>query len=309
MAKIVWLASYPKSGNTWMRVLLANYLRDGDAPVDINEIGIGPIASARACFDEWAGIEASALDDDLIEDLRPGVFRCLLREAADTLYMKVHDAWWRTRRGEPLFPSDITEGVVYLLRNPLDVAPSCAHHWGVSVEKAVENLCDPAFAISRSRDGLADQLRQRLLSWSGHADSWLDKSGLRVHLVRYEDLRRDPETVFGGVVRFCGLPWDAARIGKAVAFSDFSELQRQEQCHGFRERPLRASATFFRKGRVGAWREEMPDALAERIIQVHGEAMRRFGYMGETGKSHNNTNRKGVTDNAARTQHAGCALF
>ena len=67
VAKIVWLASYPKSGNTWMRVLLANYLRNADAPVDINALEGGPIASARVWFDEWVGIEASALDDATIE--------------------------------------------------------------------------------------------------------------------------------------------------------------------------------------------------------------------------------------------------
>ncbi len=307
MAKIVWLASYPKSGNTWMRVLLANYLRDADTPADINELGICPIASARACFDEWAGIEASALDDDLIEDLRPEVFRCLLAEAEDTLYMKVHDAWQLTRSGQALFPGDITAGVVYLLRNPLDVATSCAHHWGVSVAEAVENLCDPGFALARSREGLADQLRQKLSSWSGHAASWLDDSGLRVHLVRYEDLRRDPAGVFSAVVRFCGLPLDGSRLRKAVEFSDFSELQRQEQRHGFRERPLRSSATFFRKGQIGSWREELPAQLADRIIQAHGDAMRRFGYLDQDVARSNL--QKGHADHASRPQHASCALF
>jgi aryl sulfotransferase len=282
MAKVIWLASYPKSGNTWMRVLLANYLRDSTVPADINELGLGPIASARQCFDEWAGIEASVMDATAIEELRPDVFRCLLRESRDTLYMKVHDAWTRTGRGAPLFPAEVTAGVVYLLRNPLDIAPSCAYHWGVSVDKAVDNLCDPEFALARSRDGLADQLRQRLLSWTGNACSWLDESGLPVHTVRYEDLHRNPEAVFGDVVRFCGLPWDAARVRNAVAFSDFSELQRQEQCNGFRERPLRSSGAFFRKGNINSWHSELPLALAARLIQTHGETMRRFGYLNES---------------------------
>ncbi len=308
MAKIIWLASYPKSGNTWMRVLLANYLRDADSPIDINELGIGPIASARAGFDEWAGVEASALDDDTIEDLRPGVFRCLLTEAPETLYMKTHDAWRRTRSGEALFPSEITAGAVYLLRNPLDVAPSCAHHWGISVDQAVENLCNPTFALSRSRDGLADQLRQRLFSWSGHVRSWLDESGLRIHLVRYEDLRRNPEAVFGSIVRFCDLPFDAERLRKAVAFSDFSELQRQEQCNGFRERPLHASGTFFRKGQTGSWREELPPSLMAQLIEVHGTTMQRFGYLDGIRSKHK-TNQKGVAGDVPRTQHAGCTLF
>ena len=309
MAKIIWLASYPKSGNTWMRLLLANYLRDADAPVDINRLGLAPIASARACFDDWVGVEASVLAADLIEELRPEVFRCMLREAPDPLYMKVHDAWRRTRTGSPLFPSDITAGVVYLIRNPLDVAVSCAHHWGVSVEQAAANLCNPEFGTSRSGEGLADQLYQRLFCWSGHVRSWIDDSGLPVHLVRFEDLCCDPEEVFGGVVGFCGLPWDAGRVRKAVAFSDFSELQRQEQRHGFRERPLHAVGAFFRSGSAGSWRDGLSPALAAQLMQVHGESMRRFGYPDETRLLENRTYRKGVAGDATGTEHPSCAFL
>ena len=281
MGKIIWLASYPKSGNTWLRVLLTNYRRNGNTPADINELDGGPIASARVWFDEWVGVESSALDDRMIERLRPEVYRCMTREAADTLYMKVHDAWAYTDRGEALFPSDVTAGVIYILRNPLDLATACAHHWGVSVAQAVENLCNPEFALARSLGGLADQLRQRLRSWSGHVTSWLDESGLPQCLVRYEDLHRDPEQVFGEVVRFCDLPYDEARVHKAVAFSDFSELQRQEQTQGFRERSVQATGPFFRRGQVGAWREELPVELAQRLIETHGETMRRFSYLSE----------------------------
>jgi aryl sulfotransferase len=281
VAKIIWLASYPKSGNTWMRILLTNYLRNAAAPADINQLDGGPIASARVCFDEWAGVEASALDDSVIEELRPQVYRCLLREATGTLYMKVHDAWGLTIRGDALFPSDVTAGVVYMLRNPLDVASSCSHHWGVSMAQAVQNLCTPAFAVARSHDGRSDQLRQQLRCWSGHAQSWLEDSCLPVHLVRYEDLRAHPAAAFGAVVRFCGLPWNAAQVRKAVAFSDFSELRGQEQCNGFRERPLRSSGAFFRNGKSGSWREELSGDLARRIIQTHGESMRQFGYLDE----------------------------
>jgi len=279
MANIIWLASYPKSGNTWMRALLTNYWRDGDAPADINQLDGGPIASARVWFDEWAGIEASALSDPVIERLRPEVYRCLAREASDMLYMKVHDAWRRTDCGEPLFPADVTAGVIYIIRNPLDLAMSCAHHWGCTVAQATENLCAPDYALARSVGGLSDQLRQHLGSWSEHVRSWLDESGLPMHLVRYEDLRRDPETVFGAVVRFCGLADDAARVRKAVAFSDFAELQRQEQAQGFRERSAAAPGIFFRRGQVGSWREELPPDLAQRIITTHGKMMRRFGYL------------------------------
>jgi hypothetical protein len=283
MAKIIWLASYPKSGNTWMRVLLTNYLRNGSTPVDINRLDGGPIASARLWFDEWVGLGASSLDDAVIESLRPGVYRCMAAEAPDTVYMKVHDAWGRTDRGEALFPADVTAGVIYIVRNPLDMASSCAHHWGVDIHTAVTQLCDPEHAIARSLGGLSDQLRQRLLSWSGHVQSWLDESNLPVHVVRYEDLLATPHATFREVVRFCGLPLDDARVSRAVAFSDFSELQRQERETGFRERSLRAPGLFFRRGQAGTWREELPADLASRLSAAHGTMMGRFGYDTDNG--------------------------
>ena len=261
MAKIIWLASYPKSGSTWLRALLTNYLRDNDSPADINQLDGRPIASARLWFDEWTGVEASALNDNLIERLRPEVYRCLAAEATATLFMKVHDAWRHTDRDEPLFPADVTAGVVYIIRNPLDLALSCAHHWGCASAQAVAKMCDPDQTLARSLGGLSDQLQQRLGSWSGHAQSWLDASGLPIHLVRYEDLHRDPETIFGAVVRFCSLAFAADRVRKAVAFSDFAELQRQEQARGFCERSIVASGKFFRRGQVGSWRQELSACL------------------------------------------------
>ena len=279
MGRFYWLASYPKSGNTWLRVLLTNYLRDAEKPADINKLDTAPIASARVWFDEWAGVEASALDDATIERLRPDVYRCMSREEQETLYTKVHDAWGRTDRGEGMFPADVTDGVIYILRNPLDMAASCANHFGVTIDEAVTTLCDAEFSMARTIGGVSDQLHQRLGSWSHHVTSWLDESGLPVHLVRYEDLRSDPEHYFGDIVRFCNLPWDEARIRKAVVFSDFRELQRQEQASDFRERSPRTQNNFFRRGQAGAWRHELTADQVQRIIDAHGDTMRRFGYL------------------------------
>ncbi|MBF0545103.1 MAG: sulfotransferase domain-containing protein [Candidatus Riflebacteria bacterium] len=284
MGKIIWLASYPKSGNTWLRIFLANYLRDGLEPVDINKLESPPIASSRIWFDELTGVQATALDNASIKRLRPGVYRCLARDAQETLFVKVHDAWGFASHNESLFPADVTAGVVYIIRNPLDLAISCAHHWGISLIKAVENLCNPDFAIGGTTGGVSEQLSQNLGSWSGHIRSWLDESNLPVYLVRFEDLHIDTEGVFSKIVNFCNLPFERARLGKAVAFSGFAELQRQEREKGFCE-CLTSSRPFFRRGTVGTWREELPSELVQKIETIHGQFMRRFGYLDEGNQS------------------------
>lgn len=280
MSQIIWLASYPKSGNTWLRVMLANYVRDGDAPIDINSLADDSFAHAarRTMFDELVGVEASGLPPALIDRLRPAVYRRLATEAAETLYVKVHDAWDQADDGSPLFPGDVTAGVIYVVRNPLDVAASFAHHTGVDLETAVGRMCDEAYAMAAWPDRLNPQLRQRLGSWSQHVGSWLDRSGLRCLVVRYEDLHRDPQQALAGAVRFCGLAVEQDQLRKAIAFSDFTEVRRQEQAHGFNERLAGSRGDFFRRGEVGGWRDELPEALAGQLVQAHGPTMRRFAY-------------------------------
>jgi hypothetical protein len=281
MRPIVWLASYPKSGNTWVRTLLANYLAPGDEPVDINDLSdMSRSAGERRSFDDWVGVEASALDQAVVDRLRPAVYRHMAAEAENDLFIKVHDAWRCDDRGGALFPPSVTAAVVYIVRNPLDMAVSCAHHWGVEMEQAVERICDPAYCVANSDSKLADQLRQVLGSWSGHVGSWLDESALPCHVVRYEDLHRDPERALARIVRACGLPYDRARVGRAVEFSDFAELQGQERARGFRERPLAARGSFFRRGEVDCWRDELPEAPAARLAACHRATMIRFGYLG-----------------------------
>ena len=69
LKKIVWLASYPKSGNTWFRVFLSNLLSKANQPVDINNLFAAPIASNRQLFDEATGLSSSDLTADEMNGL------------------------------------------------------------------------------------------------------------------------------------------------------------------------------------------------------------------------------------------------
>ena len=277
MGNIYWLASYPKSGNTWLRILLTNYLRNADEPADINALDGGPIASARQVFDDHVGVEASDLTQDEIERYRPAVYELISAQAAAPIFLKVHDAYTCTPDGIPLISKAATAGVLYLIRNPLDVAVSFAHHSASTVESIVRKMADPDFAFVDKPQALHNQLRQRLLTWSGHVTSWVNEPGLRVHVVRYEDMKADPIRIFTGVIRFCGLDDDPVRIAKAVDFSRFDRVQAQEAEHGFGEK-MPGAASFFRKGQVGSWREGMTDELAATLCAAHAQVMARFGY-------------------------------
>jgi len=280
---IIWLASYPKSGNTWLRVFLTNYLRNGAEPADINELDSRLIASARLAFDEAAGVEASDLTAEEIDRYRPAVYAQMATQNAELLYLKVHDAYTCNISGEPIFPRCATHGVIYLIRNPLDVAVSFAHHSGVSTEEILSRLCREDYCFAGRPERLHDQLRQKLLSWSGHVRSWVDESGLRIHVTRYEDMVCDPVPAFTAIVRFAGLDYEPARLTKALDFSSFGRLQAKERETSFRERSPHSKA-FFRKGKVGDWRDVLTEEQADLLIEAHKDVMLRFGYLTPEGK-------------------------
>ena len=284
MKRIVWLASYPKSGNTWFRAFLANLLRDPAEPVNINELETGPIASARPMLDLALGYDSSNLTFDEIDRLRRELYLRQAGEEGPALYLKVHDAYSLLTDGRPLFPPEATQAVLYLVRNPLDVCVSYAHHGGRSdYRRTLESMCNPKFEICGKHDRFHEQLRQRMFSWSGHVASWRDSKDHRVHVMRYEDMKRTPVDAFTATAKFLGLPDTPARIQKAIDFSRFEELKKQEEKSGFRER-MHTGQKFFRKGTSGSWREALTEEQARRMVDTHRETMTQLGYLDSNGQ-------------------------
>ena len=283
MSGIVWLASYPKSGNTWLRVFFANLVADTDDPVSINALGHPRIASSRRLFDDIVGIESSELTRDEVRLLRPRVYERMAREldTAAARFVKIHDAFTRTDDGVPIIPVSTTPRVIYIVRNPLDVAVSFAHHSGDSVDVTIERMCDEQFRFGADPSRLHEQLDQALLSWSGHVTSWVDEPSLEVFVLRYEDMHERPDEVFRGAAQFAGVSCTAEQIARAIKQSSFEELSHQEAAHGFAERSARADR-FFREGKTGGWREVLTEQQIDRLVGAHGPVMLRFGYTEET---------------------------
>lgn len=278
MSGIIWLASYPKSGNTWFRVFLTNLRGKIECPADINDLKSTPIASGRGIFDDAAGIEASDLTPDEIDRLRPEVYVHIAEQADETLFMKVHDAYTYVDKKTSLFPQKATSGAIYFIRNPLDVAISFAHHSGWDYDTAISRMAEEAFAFCGKPKRLHNQLRQKLMSWSSHVKSWTEQTSFPVCVLRFEDMKQKPVETFEKAVRFSGLEYGREEILKALELSSFEDLQRQEKEGGFKEKSS-SSEMFFRKGEIGTWCEELTEKQIKQIILNHREVMRRFDYL------------------------------
>lgn len=276
---ITWLASYPKSGNTWVRLLLGNLLLRTPAAQD--DSGFAPvpgISSDRQAFEALVGLSSYDLTDDEIDLLRPASYRMMARRTRSRLFVKAHDAYRVLPGGEPLFPADCSLGAIYIVRDPFDVAVSFAHHRGDGDwSETIDRMNDPGHALSGANDL---QMRQIIRDWSGHYRSWIEQSAIPVLVVRYEDLRSDTERELRRIVEFARIDERelACSIPDAVEASRFERLQAIEEKSGFAERSLKSSR-FFRSGCSGEGREELGEDLQGRLIEKHGDAMRELGYL------------------------------
>lgn len=276
---LVWLASYPKSGNTWFRLLLANLLSEGDAPVGINAISLpGGSAVNHVDIGSQTLIDTDLLTAGEADSLRPRMIDALLAQANERRYVKLHDAFRTGPDGEPLLGLERASGAFYLVRDPRDLVVSLAHHSGYSIDEAIQQLNARRGAMANGRKRRYHQVPQFLGDWGRHVRSWTRQSWVPVHVIRYEDLLADTIATFSQAVRFIGIDAEEERIERAVRFSAFGELQRQERADPFLERWEKASAPFFRSGRAGAWPEVLSAEQCAAIEKAHGAVMRRFGY-------------------------------
>lgn len=274
---IVWLASFPKSGNTWFRIFLANLAAGENGPADINNLyERGGIASSRHEFEAATLLDSGFISHEDIEELRHAVYARAQAACEEQRWIKVHDAYTLTPCGKPMFGVPGTRAV-YLVRDPRDVAVSFSHHLASTIDVAITLMNDENGVWCAPRKGLANQLRQKLLGWSGHIASWLDQTDIPVTCLRYEDSMVDPARNFSGALAFAGRAASSDEIVRAIRHADFNELQRQENEKGFGERNPK-SKSFFRSGRVGNWREILTPEQVCRIEEAHAPMMRRLGY-------------------------------
>lgn len=275
----IWLASYPKSGNTWLRAMYSAW--SSRKPPRLDDLLGVPMAASRQAFDDALGVASADLTADEIDLLRPRADEAIEaqdRYAGMLRLRKVHDALFTGPAGERVVSVAAARCAVYIIRDPRDVAVSLAHHTNRPMDYVVGYLASETATVAAAVDRLEPQLRQRLGTWSEHVESWVDQAVVPALLVRYEDCLRDPVAIWSAVLDFAGLEVDLDRVSSAVAACSFAHLQGQEKREGFHERTS-VNSPFFREGRSGGWRSALPAELAAKVASDHQGVMKRFGYL------------------------------
>lgn len=270
---VVFLASYPRSGNTFARILLGAY----HGVEDLNRLEDAIPADTSDFL--WQSVpdyetqEISARNHwrfrrQVIEDYRGGPSTLPFRG------LKTHTANLAAF-GAPAFDLRPDDRVIYLARHPLDVALSNADYNNHDLDASIDLMCRPGTCVAA---GTLASVEARG-SWPEHVAGWLNAALCPVLPVRYEDLLADTEEMLRRMLDFIGLPVDEARLKRAVELADFSRVQSQEKETGFQEAPANTrSGRFFREGRSGQWRTEMSLKQVERLSGYCAETMTRLGY-------------------------------
>ena len=274
MGNIVWMASYPKSGNTWVRAFLHNYLSDGDKPSDINSLG--EFFANESNVSWYRPLVQGSLESLSRADicrLRPQVHSRIAASRRGTIMVKTHN-FLGAYEGLPLQTMELTAGAVVVVRNPLDVVISLADHFGLSIDEAISFMAEDVTGTPTDENNVASVLT----SWSTHVDSWTRDDSGSTHVLRYEDLLDKPTKHFTRLLKFLGLQPDPTRLKRAIEHSSFDKLRSLEARDGFIERSP-SSRQFFRRGRKNQWRDVLSESQFARIASDHMEIMQRFGYL------------------------------
>jgi hypothetical protein len=268
--KIIWLSSYPKSGNTWIRIFLANYIKDDQ--ININNLSfLGHISSSKHIFDKYNNIKSNKLSINKRDEYRSSVYQKLNDDIKKPVYNKCHDKY-----DHKIFSVDYSYGVIYIIRNPLDVCLSYSKHYGLTIDDTITKMNNKNNKLSPKVDN--KQLRQKLGTWSEHVLSWTTQTDIPLLIVKYEDMLLNPYDTFKKIIEFTPLDFNDDRLKRAIDNSSFNIVKKQEKEHGFKEKSKK-SDEFFTNGKINVYKDKLSTEQINKILNDHYDVMKKFNYL------------------------------
>jgi len=270
---IIWLASYPKSGNTWVRAFITNYLIENSKNVfgKMNKIKRFPAKK------NFIGI----VNEDEIKKKPTELYKYFLHvqekinENKKINILKTHNIGGSIK-GHPFTNSNNTCGLIYLVRDPRSVALSYAYHANISFEKSVEHL------LNDHRISVNEKIYAEIRSsWKIHILSWLYNGSWPKILIKYEDLHANEfkyfKTILQFINKFTKIEINDEKIKKTINVCNFKNLSELEKKEGFEEKV--GNVNFFRKGETEEWKNKLPKNLIKKIEETFKKEMKDLNYL------------------------------
>ena len=280
---IIWIASYPKSGNTWVRAIISSLLYSNKNEVDINNLKIRQFPNRRDFKDiitDFTSEEQFARNCTYAQEK--------LKLDNKVKFFKTHNAYWKL--GKHAFTDEKNSlGVIHVVRDPRNIITSLINHFNKTIssyEKALNFLMDEKRMFGPEKLSLTENdLPTIISSWSNHYNSWkkFKKNNL---LIKYENLLLNPDEEYLKIANFLkkmlNFQFDASNISEAISNTEFEKLKNQENIDGFIEAAKdknKQNLKFFHLGPQNRWEDLLEDNIKNAIQDKFKDEMKELGYL------------------------------
>lgn len=275
---IIWIASYPKSGNTYIRSFLSSYYFSTNGEFDFELLKNIKQFPDKYFFDKKISNIESAIKSYLPAQKK-------IFENGKVKFLKTHSLLG-LYKGHPFTIPEYTLGAIYIVRDPRNLLTSLMNHYSLSDQEALEFLIDNNRDIHNDDKDFSSYAY--LGNWGKHYESWSKTNKYRKLIINYEDLRNNKHNIFRDVIIFVNTLLnrteriDVKKLEKAIETTNFNVLKKKEKNEGFIEsvKDLEGNKkTFFNKGFDNNWRKNKNKKSIKIIEQKFKKQMVELGYL------------------------------
>jgi|TARA_B110000046_G_scaffold174019_1_gene197293 hypothetical protein len=275
---IIWIASYPKSGNTWLRSLISSYYFSKDM-FNLSDLKKIPNFSVSDFINDSLLLQNGV---DVAKQWL-NVQREINKNYKKTLFFKTHNASIAINKN--LFTdSDNTAGCIYVVRDPRNIITSYKNFEKKTYEEILNHMKNKeAFLFSEKKPGFKNF--EFIGSWADNYNSWFhNKLGIPICLIKYEDLVKDTLGELRKIIDFIAnvqniknYSFNSEKAKKGISVSSFENLSKMERDGGFNE--ARADQKFFNMGEKNNWQKLLPISIKENIEKSFYIEMKELNYL------------------------------
>jgi len=282
---IIWLASYPKSGNTWVRSFISSLLYSNDGTNDFSKLENIKQFPVRSQFQNF-------IDD--LQDIKQVyqnwyIVQNYLNLDNKIKFIKTHHVNCKIDNFK--FTDDTNSiGVIYIVRDPRNVACSVKNHFSLENFEEVKEFIFRehnwlGIITNKKLKPLDNKIPTLISSWKTNYLSWKNKTRNYL-LIKYEDLIKDPHTEFSKISKYLenhlNTKFDQKKIKRAIETCSFKNLQNLEMEGKFEESTIdknNKSVRFFHLGPDNDWKKILDKKIADEITAKFEPEMKELGYL------------------------------
>ena len=280
---IIWIASYPKSGNTYLRSFLASYYFSDDGKFSFDQLlNIHQFPNMK--FSKFRSTNKEEASKNWIFN-QNSFFK-----NSDLNLVKTHNCLYPFKNNE-FTTGNETLGAIYIVRDPRNIITSLTHHYDLSYEEAYSYMVDENSSLLETSFEFDHSNFTYLNSWSNHYKSWKNNKKFNTLFIRYEDIEKDKENLFQSVIRFInnlkGQDEDLNqnKFLNSIKSTNFSNLKNKELNEGFDERVSSKKTgkiiNFFNLGFNNRWQKLLPLDLKEKLNIKFKKELKELNYFYE----------------------------